>query len=68
VLTGNTQFEYELKKMIREEINRMKDNLSSIASTPDYHTYTNIVGKIWAFERVCDYYCDEVNSLINKRE
>ena len=66
VLTGNTRFEYELKKMIREEIARMKDNLTSTVVVTDHQVYMNMVGKIWAFERVCDYYCEEINNVLSK--
>jgi len=66
MLTGNTQFEYELHKLIDAEIERLKDCLTSISTIPDYSTYVNYVGQIRGLERIADY-CNEVNTILSKR-
>jgi hypothetical protein len=68
VLTVNTQFEYELRKVVREELDRLKDNLTSRITVSDYSIYSFYVGQIQALERVIDQYVDEVNTRINKRD
>jgi hypothetical protein len=68
VLTGNTQFEYELKKLIRSELTQFRNELSTKGVISDYPAYMFAIGRIWSLERFLEYYCDEVTSLINKRE
>jgi hypothetical protein len=67
VLTGNTQFESELKKLIEEEITRLGTNLSVGIAIPDYAEYRYNVGQIHALNRVAESYCAEANSIIAKR-
>jgi hypothetical protein len=67
VLTGNTQFESELKKVIAEEIERLRDVLETPAVIVDIGEYRNISGQIKSLRRVIDSYCDEVTSKINKQ-
>jgi hypothetical protein len=66
VLTGNTQFESELKKVIADEVERLRDVLETPAVIVDQGEYRNIVGQIKALRRVADAYCDEVSTKIAK--
>ena len=68
MLTGNMLFEHELKARIREEIERLKDNLTSRTTIVDYPTYCYHAGQISGLERVVEDYCMDVNSKINKRD
>jgi hypothetical protein len=67
VHTGNTQFEVELKKLIDDEIERIKDILGVGMSVKDYAEYRFHVGQIEALNKVSSSYCDEVTTIINKR-
>ena len=67
MLTGNSQFEAELKKRIAEEIERLKDILSQGQAVTDFAEYRHLAGQIFALTRVANDYCDEVATLINKR-
>jgi len=67
VQTFNTQFEFELKKRITEEVDRIKDNLAAGLAVTDYAQYQNQVGRIAALRTVADYYCNEINTTINER-
>ena len=42
----NLAFEAELRKLIEEEIQRIKDNLAGGLAVPDYETYKQQVGKV----------------------
>ena len=68
MLTTNTQFEFELKKLIDVEIDRIKDILAAGSGLQDDRTYQNWVGQVNALRRVSHDYCDEVNTKMNKRE
>lgn len=65
--TLNTQFEGELKKLIAEEIERIKDILAVGMAVKDYAEYRFHVGQIEALQKVANSYCDEVTTIINKR-
>lgn len=67
MLTGNTQFESELKKLIADEIERIRDILSAGLAVKDYAEYRFHVGQIEALQKVAGSYCDEVTTIINKR-
>ena len=67
MLTVNTQFESELKKIIDADIERLKDLLADGSGVPDYPTYRRYVGEIMALRRVAEAYFDEVNQKINER-
>ena len=65
--TLNTLFRVELTKRIDEELRRLADNLKSGTGIPDYATYKNYIGQIVALERVKNDYCDEVETILEKR-
>ena len=67
MLTSSTQFETELRVRIAEEIARLKDNLALGLAVTDYAQYQNLIGRIAALSLVVDSYCDEIQTLINKR-
>jgi hypothetical protein len=67
VLTGNTQFESELKKTIAEEIERLHGVLDAGLAVKDFAEYRYNIGQIHALRRVAESYCDEVTSKINKQ-
>ena len=66
MLNQNIQFEIELKKLINDEIERIKDNLSSGLSVVDYADYRHQVGKILGLRSVSEL-CEEVQSILAKR-
>ncbi len=65
--TVNTQFEHELKKIIADEIERIRDILSAGMAVKDYAEYRFYVGQIEALNRVAVSYCGEVTTIISKR-
>jgi len=67
VLTINTQFEVELKKLIAEEVARLKDILADGQAVTDYDAYRFLTGQLFAYARITDAYCDEVKTTISKR-
>jgi hypothetical protein len=62
----NLAFEGELKKLIQEEIDRLKDNLSNGLSTPDFAAYKNQVGKIAGLTQALEL-CEEAKTIVNKK-
>jgi len=65
MLTYNTLFEHELKKIILAEIERVTDILAN-GSAIDYAEYKQQVGRIQGLRAALDY-CDEASSIISKR-
>jgi hypothetical protein len=59
-------FEKELRKLITEEIERLKDNVSNGLSVVDYSDYKHQVGKIAGLRTVLEL-CDMVQSELSKR-
>ena len=68
MLTTNTLFEHELKRIIDADIDRIKDILAAGDGVPNFETYKRYVGEIAAMRRVAHDYADEVNSKLNKRD
>ena len=66
MLNQNTQFEIELQKLIDQEIERLKDNLSNGLSVVDYADYKHQVGKILGLRSVIEL-CEEAKSILAKR-
>jgi hypothetical protein len=65
MLTYNSLFEHELKKIILSEIERLTDVLAN-GSPIDYADYKQQVGRIQGLKQALDY-CDEATSIISKR-
>ena len=62
----NLAFEAELKKLIEEEIQRIKDNLAGGLAVPDYETYKQQVGKVAGLMSVLEM-CEEVKTTLSKK-
>lgn len=69
VTTYQTHYEYELKKLIAEHIERRKDDLISSAHIEgfDFPAYRHQVGIIEGLKLALDL-CDETDSIVNGRE
>ena len=67
MLTLNTLFERELKKLIASAVEDRKDNLSTGLATIDFPTYKHQVGII-AGLRMAFEMCDEAATICNREE
>jgi hypothetical protein len=50
MLTYQSFYQHELRKLIHAEIERLKENLSSGLSTPDFSAYRHQIGVIEGFK------------------
>lgn len=62
----NLAFEGELRKLIEEEVARLKDNLANGLSTPDFESYKTQVGKIAGLNLALEL-CEEVKTILAKK-
>jgi hypothetical protein len=62
----DSQFEYELKKLLSEELERLYGCVLSPGTCKDYAEYRDYIGQINAMRRVIGY-CDEANTNLAKR-
>jgi hypothetical protein len=62
----NLAFEGELRKLIEEEIQRIKDNLAGGSAVPDYETYKQQVGRVAGLMSVLEM-CEEVKTTLSKK-
>ena len=62
----NNMFEFELRKLVEEEILRVTEVLTTPGAIVDLSDYRHQVGKIVALRGVLDL-CDEANSILSKR-
>ena len=62
----NLALEAELRKLVEEEITRLKDNLSNGLSVPDFETYKHQVGKIAGLQTALEL-CEEARSNVAKK-
>ena len=67
MLTYQAFFQRELQKLIRAEIERLKDNLVSAHLTFDYPAYKHQVGIINGLQRALEL-VDETESMTNGAE
>ena len=67
MLTFNTLFERELKKLIDDAIDDRKENLSTGLGTIDFPTYRHQVGII-AGLRIALELCGEATTICNRKE
>jgi hypothetical protein len=67
MLTFNTLFERELKKLIDEAVETRKENLSTGLSTIDFPTYKHQVGIIAGLCMALEA-CDEATTICNRIE
>jgi hypothetical protein len=68
VTTYQTHYEYELKKLIETEIQRLTDIVTADNGViMDYDTYRYHIGMIRGLRRALEL-CDEVEAVINGKE
>jgi hypothetical protein len=67
MLTFNTLFERELKKLIDASVEDRKENLSTGLSTIDFPTYKHQVGIITGLRMALDM-CEEAITICNRIE
>jgi len=65
MLTFNTLFERELKKLIVSAIEDRKENLSTGLSTIDFPTYKHQVGIIAGLRMALEF-CDEATTICSR--
>lgn len=63
--TINTQFEHELRALIDEDIERLRNNICT-GSAKDLADYRYQCGQITALQRVEEFFTD-VNTALSKR-
>lgn len=61
----NLALEKELRKLIEEELERLRDNLANGLSVPDYETYKHQVGKIAGLTTALEL-CEEAKNILQK--
>jgi len=66
MLNYNNLFEEKIRKLIEDEIERLKNNVSNGMSVVDYSDYKHQVGKIAGLRTVLEL-CDVVQSELSKR-
>lgn len=62
----DARFERELKKLIAEELQRLREALEVGVAITDHAKYQNYVGQIAAFKRVAEEFCPEVQTAIDR--
>lgn len=67
MLTYNSKFEKELKKLIEQSVEERKELLSTGLSTVDFETYRYHVGIIKGLRMAIEL-CDEATLIIERRE
>jgi hypothetical protein len=65
MLTFNTLFERELKKLITASIEDRKENLSTGLATIDFPTYKHQVGIITGLRMALEF-CDEATAICSR--
>lgn len=61
----NTQFEFELKRAIGEEVKRLSDIMTNTRSIRSMEEYQYNLGQIAGYRRVVEYF-DDVNKRISE--
>jgi|TARA_R110000868_G_scaffold183608_4_gene424903 hypothetical protein len=67
LLTYQSFFEHELKKLIQEAVEARKENLAFGSGTVDFAAYRNQVGVV-AGLRLALELCDEANRVCEQKE
>ena len=63
--TISVRFEYELRKLVQEEVERLTSILTLGVSIHDIADYKYITGQIAAWRKLSDL-CDEARSIMDK--
>ncbi len=65
--TLNTQFEFELKKLISGRMADIADILCNGQAVKDYADYRQLIGSFQALRQVHEDFCEQVNTTLNQR-
>lgn len=65
-LTYNSQFETELRKIVEDERQRVRDELEGAEAVKDYAAYRERIGYLRALKDVGDW-CAETETKLSKR-
>ena len=60
------QFEFELRKLIAENLLRLRETLENPSAINQIEQYKFIAGQIFAYRRLLDHEIDEINTAVNK--
>lgn len=63
----NTQFESELKKLIKARMVDVADILCDGQAIKEYAQYCRYVGEFQAMKAVHESFCEQVNTTLNQR-
>lgn len=63
----NTQFEVELKKLIKGRMVDIADILCDGQAVKDYADYRRYVGEFQALKQTHESFCEQVNTTLNQR-
>jgi hypothetical protein len=66
MITASSQFEAELRKLIEQKIDIIKNNMVA-GSYAGVAEYARQVGIVYAYKDVAEELCNEANKLINER-
>lgn len=66
-MTFNTQFEHELKKLIKARMVDIADILCAGQVPKDHADYRHLVGQFQALRLVHDDFCELINTTLNQR-
>jgi hypothetical protein len=62
--TYQTHYQYEIKKLIEEEIERLKNNMATNGIITDIGEYRYYVGQITGLRKAL-YLCDDAETVVN---
>jgi hypothetical protein len=65
--TISNRFHAELEKRLKSEVETLKTNLASGMAIQTMADYQKIVGQIYAYNRVIDLHCPEIETLLEQR-
>lgn len=63
----NSQFEFELKKLVSARMADIADILCDGQAIKEYAHYCRYVGEFQALRAVHESFCDQVNTTLNQR-
>lgn len=63
----NTQFEFELKKLVAARMTDIADILCNGQAVKSYEDYRQLVGSFQALRQVHEDFCDQANTTLNQR-
>lgn len=63
----NTQFEFELKKLVSGRMADIADILCDGQAIKDYADYRRYLGEFQGLKQVHESFCDQVNTTLSQR-